>query len=162
MAQLHRDFDANDVPAADPFEVLPDNTLVTAVLQRSEMKPTSKGDGHYLSLEFLVIEGKYEGRRFFDRLNLDNPNEQAVKIAERSLSALCRAAGKLKVSDSEELHDIPVVLKLGVDPARGEYEARNKVKNYLPVENTRSGTDSKPGESQKAGGKPTAPWGKKW
>src|SRR5512139_3630412 len=157
MAQLHRDFDAEQVPAADPFEVLPDNTLVTAVLDKSEMKATSAGTGHYLSLEFVAIEGKYEGRHFYDRLNLDNPNEQAVKIAERSLSALCHAAGKLKVSDSEELHDIPVVLKLGIDPARGEYEARNKVKNYLPVSDKAAPASDAP----KPAGKPSAPWGKK-
>jgi hypothetical protein len=155
MAQLHRDFDAETVDSRDPFEVLPDNTLVTAVLQASEMKTTSKGDGHYLSLEFVVIEGRYEGRKFFDRLNLDNPNEQAVKIAERSLSALCHAAGKLKVSDSDELHGIPVVLKLGIDPAKGEYEARNKVKTYLPVDSGKAAPEKSPTAPK------TAPWGKK-
>lgn len=156
MAQLHRDFDATDVPDADPFEVLPDNTLLTAVLDKSEMKPTKNGSGSYLSVEFVVIEGKYEGRRFFDRLNLDNPNEQAVKIAERALSALCHATGKLKVSDSDELHGIPVRIKLGIDPAKGEYPARNKIKTYLPVDEAPK-ADPKPS----TGAKPAAPWGKK-
>ncbi len=158
MAQLHREFDSTQVPAADPFEILPDNTLVPAVLHASEMKATSKGDGHYLSLEFVVIEGKYEGRKFFDRLNLDNPNEQAVKIAERALSALCHATGKIKVSDSDELHGIPVMLKLGIDPARGEFEARNKIKDYKPYADAKI-VDAP--SSTAAGAPKRAPWGAK-
>src|SRR5687768_1548125 len=134
MAQLHRDFDASEVPSADPFELLPDNTLVPAVLEKSEMKANNAGTGHYLALTFRVHEGPFEGRRFFTNLNLDNPNEKAVKIAERELSALCHACGKLKVSDSEELHEIPILLKLGVEPARGEYPARNKIKDYKPID----------------------------
>lgn len=161
MATLHRDFDSTDVPDADPFEVLPDNTMVPAVLDKSEMKPTNKGDGHYLSLEFVVIEGKYEGRRFFDRLNLDNPNEQAVKIAERALSALCHATGQLKVSDSDELHGIPVLLKLGIDPAKGEFPARNKIKTYLPIEEKKAAEKASAAAGDAPSGKPAAPWASK-
>lgn len=168
MAQLHRSFDATEVPSADPFEVLPDNTLVPAVLEKSEMKANSAQTGHYLALTFRVHEGEHEGRMFFANLNLDNPNEQAVKIAERELSALCKACGKLKVEDSEELHEIPILLKLGVEKERTAngttYPARNRIKDYKPIDEAPKAAAGKVPEPT-PGAAPTtkkaAPWSKK-
>lgn len=131
MARI--DFVDDGEPINDPFALLPDGTEVIAELVKSEMKATSKGDGHYLALEFKSIDDDVKGRTFFANLNLDNPNDKAVTIAQRELKALVRAAGKTTAQDSEELHGIPVCLVLGVEPARGEYEARNKIKNYKPA-----------------------------
>lgn len=133
MAQLDNEFDANEVPEADPFEVLPDNTVVTVVLDKSERKMTKDGEGEYIAMEFVVVEGPYESRRFFENLNLWNKNEKAVAIAKRMLSSLSHAAGVLKFSDTEELHGRPVLAKLGTEPARNGYDARNKIKTFLPV-----------------------------
>ncbi len=158
MAQLKRDFDAEQVPAADPFELIPDNVIVTVVLDKSEMVTTKGGDGSYLKCEFIVIDGPYENKHLWLNLNLDNPSEKAVAIAERQLSALCHATGKLKVSDSDELHGIPVLAKVGIEPARDGYEAKNKIKDFKPVNEAPTTPSS---ATTSAGGKKPAPWGKK-
>jgi hypothetical protein len=77
-----------------------------------------------------VIDGQHKGRLIWDRLNLDNPNPQAVEIARRDLSAICRAVGVITPRDSTDLHDKPCEVKLTVRPAKGEYGPANEVKGY--------------------------------
>ena len=55
---------------------------------------------------------EFKGRNLWARLNLDNPNEIAVKIARAELSALCRAVGVLEPKDSVELHNLPLVISV--------------------------------------------------
>ena len=149
------DFDATDVPAADPFELLPDGTVVTAVISKSEWKDTKDGDGRYLALEWTTIEGPYEGRKFFDNLNLKNKSEKAVAIAKRMLSAICHAVGRLQVPNAADLEGIPVLLKLGVEPGANGYPAKNRVKDVKPL------SDAKPAAAAAATSeKKTAPWGR--
>jgi hypothetical protein len=122
-------FDANEVKPQDSFDVLPAGWY-PVVISESEFKPTKNGEGQYLHLVFTVIEGPHENRKIFDRLNLDNPNQTAVEIAQRALSAICHAVGVLTPSDSTELHDKPLEVKLSVRPAKDQYEASNEVKGY--------------------------------
>ena len=75
---------------ADQFEPVPAGKYLAAIVE-SEMKPTKSGNGHFLELTFEVGEGPYKGRKLWARLNLDNPNPQAVQIARGELSAICRA-----------------------------------------------------------------------
>jgi hypothetical protein len=77
-----------------------------------------------------VIEGQYAGRKVFDRLNLKNPNSVAVEIAQRSLSSICRAIGVTNPKDSSDLCDKPLMIKLAVKPADGQYSASNEIKGY--------------------------------
>ena len=83
-------FDANSVNPATDFEPLPAGKYL-AIITDSEMKPTKSGSGNYLELTFQVIDGPFKGRMLWSRLNLDNPNAQAVQIAQGELSAICRA-----------------------------------------------------------------------
>jgi hypothetical protein len=94
------------------------------------MRPTKDGMGQYLLLELDVLEGPYAGRKLFDRLNLVNANPDAVLMAQRSLSALCRAAGKMQVSNSEQLHLIPIQIDVKVRPPKGQYGESNSIR-YL-------------------------------
>jgi hypothetical protein len=64
-------------------------------------------------------------------------NPDAVLMAQRSLSALCRAAGKMQVSNSEQLHLIPVQIDVKVRPPKGQYGESNSIR-YL------SGSDAQP------------------
>ncbi len=129
MAQLGGTFDATQVAPSQPFEVLPPGKYKVQVVA-SEMKETKDGAGQYLWLELEILDGEFQGRKMWDRLNLVNSNQQAVEIAQRSLSALCHACGKLQVSDSEELHFIPVVATVKVRPPKGDYAASNEIRGY--------------------------------
>ena len=132
MANLGATFDATTVEPTTPFEPLPPGRYIVQIVA-SEMRSTRDGSGQFLWLELDVIEGEHLGRKLWDRLNLINPNAQAVEIAQRTLSAICHAAGKLQVQDSEELHLIPMLADVKVQPPRNGYDASNKVR-YLPLE----------------------------
>lgn len=132
MAGLN--FDATQVAPNQPFEVLPAGKYKVHVTD-SDMKPTKDGAGQYLWLEMEILDGEYQGRKIWDRLNLVNSNQQAVEIAQRSLSALCHAVGKLQVADSEDLHFIPVIATVKVRPAKGDYAASNEIRGYEPAGN---------------------------
>ena len=53
---------------------------------KSTTKPTKNGNGSYLELEMHIISGEHTGRRHWERLNLDNPSLQTVKIAQEQLT----------------------------------------------------------------------------
>jgi hypothetical protein len=127
MAQLG--FDATQVAPSQAFDVIPAGKYKVQITD-SDMRPTKDGNGQYLWLEMEILDGDYQGRKIWDRLNLVNPNAQAVEIAQRNLSALCHATGKLHVADSAELHFIPVIASVKVRPARDNYDASNEIRGY--------------------------------
>ena len=128
MADL-RGFDANTVNPASDFEPIPAGKYV-AVITGSEMKPTKNGTGHYLELTFEVIDGPQKGRLLWSRLNLDNPNAQAVQIAQGELSAICRAVGVMQPRDSVDLHNLPVMLTVKCKKREDTGDMTNEIKGY--------------------------------
>jgi hypothetical protein len=130
MASLGTTFDASSVEPMGSYDVLPPAKYLVQV-NYSEMRPTRDGRGQYLFLQLEVLEGPCTGRKLLDRLNLVNPNPDAVQIAQRTLSSLCRAVGKMRVANSEELHFIPLIADVRVRPPNGTYGESNSMR-YLP------------------------------
>jgi len=130
MANLNG-FNANEVDPTTPFEPVPAGKYLAAITA-SEMKPTKNGDGSYLQMELTVLEGEYKDRKVWDRLCLNHPNAQTVKIARGNLSALCRAIGVMQPRDSVELHNIPVVVIVKVKKREDNGELTNEIKGYEP------------------------------
>ena len=126
-------FDASTIEPSNSYDPIPAGWY-KAIISNSEMKPTRDGYGEYLSLTLQVIEGQYENRLVFARLNLKNANDKAVDIAKKDLAAICRAVGVMSPKASEELHDKPLMIKVKVRPAQGEYEASNDVGGYKGVD----------------------------
>ncbi len=132
MAGLN--FDATQVEPSQPFEVIPPGDYKVQIVD-SDMRPTKDGNGQYLWLESEILEGEYQSRKLWSRLNLVNQNQQAVEIAQRELSALCHATGKLHVADSNELHFVPVIAVVKVRPAKGDFDASNEIRSWKPAGN---------------------------
>ena len=130
MADFGHTFDASQIEPSTAYEVLPPGKYLAQIVN-SEMRPTRDGMGQYLYLEIDILEGQYAGRKLFDRLNLSNPNPSAVEIAQRTLSSICPAVGRLQVNNSEQLHLVPFVADVKVRPPRGEYGESNSIR-YLP------------------------------
>ena len=102
-------FNANEVEPSTGYDPIPAGKY-QAVITESEMKPTRTGNGQYLQLEFEIIEGEYKNRKVWARLNLENANADAVRIARADLSAICRAVNVLQPRDSVELHNLPLTI----------------------------------------------------
>jgi hypothetical protein len=150
MADL-RGFDANQVEPTSDFEPIPAGKYL-AVITESEMKPTKAGTGTYLQLTFQVIEGPYANRLLWARLNLDNPNDTARKIAHGELSAICRAVGVLSPNDSVELHNLPLVIHVRCKKRTDTGEITNEVKGYAKKESPAPPASATPAT------KSTPPW----
>jgi hypothetical protein len=125
-------FNANEVEPASEFEPIPADKYV-AIVTESEMKPNKAGTGHYLQLTFQIIEGPYKNRQLWARLNLDNPSDQAVKIAQGELSAICRSVGVLQPHDSSELHNIPLSISVKCKQREDNGEITNEISGYAKV-----------------------------
>jgi hypothetical protein len=130
MASIN--FNATSVEPATAYEILPKGKYLCVAIA-SEMKATKNNTGEYLQITFEIVEGDNKGRKIFERLNIRNANKTAEDIAQRTLSALCRAVGVMQLSDSEQLHDIPVTLEIAVEEGKGEYGPQNRIKGYSPA-----------------------------
>lgn len=158
MAKL--DLNANDFQNIQPAapEILPVGEYTMQII-KSERRDTKSGSGWYLQLEFDVLSGPCAtGRKFWDRLNLKNTNEQAQSIAQRQFHAIYTALGMaLPPSDSEQLHFKPlrVVIK-HKENKQGGLEAQAK---YLPAEGSvTQGAAAAPQAPANATGGAPKPW----
>lgn len=131
MASLN--FNAETVEPQQSFEPIPEGRY-TAMITDSEMKPTKSGAGAYLQLTFKVLEGEFTNRLVFTRLNLQNQNQTAVEIAYRQLSAICHAIGVIQVEDSQQLHGIPMQIKVVIRPGNDGYDPSNEIKDFKALE----------------------------
>jgi len=145
-------FNAHDIDPAESREPIPAGWY-KVVIAASEEKPTKAQTGSYLNLEMQVIDGDHAGRKVYDLLNLNNPNQTAVEIAQRTLSSICRAVGVMTPRQSDDLHDKPMMAKVAVRPAKDGYDARNEVKEYAPCD--RAAPSSSP---TTPGGAAVPPW----
>lgn len=126
-------FDANQIEPTGDFEPIPAGKYL-AVITDSLMKPNKAGTGSLLQLTFQIIEGEYQNRLLWVRLNLDHPNATAVQIARADLSAICRAVGVLAPKDSVDLHNLPLVIHVRCKKRTDTGEIANEIKGYSKKE----------------------------
>lgn len=144
-------FDATGIDTTSQYDAIPAGDY-EAIVTASEMKRTKDMSGEYLELTLEIQSGQFQGRRFWDRLNLHNSNPKAVEIAQRQLAQLCHATGVLQVKQKEQLHNIPVIMKIAAknDAQRGMI---NEVKGYK----AKGGTTPQAGFQAPRVGAPAAP-----
>jgi hypothetical protein len=164
MARFDTSFDATSVEPTTAQDLLPAGKYRAQIVE-SEMRVTKNGMGQFLWLMLDIIEGDYKGRKIFDQLNLVNPNPTTVEIAQRTLSAICHATGKMHVSDSEELHLLPMTIQVKIRPPKNGYGESNAIA-YLPSERGTAARSAKPAPTAPAAPAAppkmaSAPWNKK-
>lgn len=149
-------FDASTVEPNVGFDPVPAGDYLICI-QDSEFKETLNKDGEYLELKTEIIEGDHKGKFVFDRLNLKNKNEIAVKIAMSQLSAICHAVGILRPKDSVELHNKPILATISLEERKDKPGYfTNRIKSYKDPRSL------SPAQKQQAAGQPqqTPPWKK--
>ena len=165
MARFDTAFDATGIEPTTAYEILPAGKYRAQIVE-SEMRVTKNGMGKYLWLMLDILEGPQQGRKVFDQLNLVNANPTTVEIAQRTLSAICHATGKMHVSDSEELHLIPMTIQVKIRPPKNGYGESNAIA-YLPPErgSAPAARPAKPAPDPASSSVPpkmaSAPWNKK-
>lgn len=149
MVQLN--FDASGVDPNTRPDPVPTNwypVMITA----SEQKPTKAGTGSYLQMELTVQGGEFANRKAYVRLNVDNPNPQAVEIAYGELSAICHSVGMLQVQDSSQLHGKPFQAHIKcVERNDKPGEMSNEVAGYRDINGNEPGSaGAAPAQQQQA------------
>lgn len=141
--------DFNSAPEQRSFDLIPDGTVVTV---QTKIRPgnagpdgmlrrTNNGDAEMLDFEFTVFGGKYDKRKFWDLLVVSGTTDghaQAANISLGKLRAIVESARGIKPNDVseaakaartlsgyEEVDGLRFIAKVGVEPARGEYKAKN-------------------------------------
>lgn len=120
-------------PLADTASGLIPKGDYQARVVESAVVATASGSGEMLKLTFEVTAGDFRRRRVVERLNIVNPHATAQRIAQQMLGRLCAAAGLAGIADSDELHGIPVTIRVDIRPGSDGYGDSNVIKDYRPA-----------------------------
>jgi hypothetical protein len=156
MANLNG-FNANEVEPNSSFDPIPAGKYLAAITA-SETKQTKSGGGSYLELTFTILDGEYKGRQQWARLNLDNPNATAVKIARGDLSAICRAVNVMQPRDSVDLHNLPLIIAVKLKKRGDNDELTNEIKGFEPKPSPDTSNASSSQSQQTPTSNSPAPW----
>lgn len=133
MVQLGTQFDSSVHDDMNTFDPIPKGDYIAQIVE-SDLLDTSKGNGKYIKLKFEIIEGEYKGRFIWTNINIINPNPVAVEFAQKELATICRACNKVVIADTQEIHGIPMKIKVKVVPAKGDYPPGNAIVTYQTLE----------------------------
>lgn len=148
MAQIN--FNAAEIETTSREPVAPG--VYEAVVTESEMRPTKSGGGMGVNLTFEIIsEGPAKSRRVWMWINYQHPNVEAQRIGQEELARLCKAVGIGNLEDTEQLHNIPLLITVGYDKAD---RTRNTIKAFA----SRGVAQQPAAQPAVSTGTGTAPW----
>jgi hypothetical protein len=130
MAKI--DFDSTTVdPSIGRFDTIPPGRYRVQIVN-SDVRPTKGGTGHYVYLEMQVVEGPFENRRLWDRINYINNNQKTQQIAQAQLRNIQLACGVEpgQMRDTEVLHFQPFMVSISVKPDAGDGYGEQNVVRY--------------------------------
>lgn len=140
-------------------------------LTESDVVPTKNGNGQLFKFTAQVTDGEHKGRLVWGQMNLQNANATAQEIGQSEFRALREATGVLSPEDTDEFHFKQFNAAVIIEPAKGEYKAKNAI-NWRATAKL-AGAEDGPGAGKAAPetkAEPTAkaapkaaarPWGKK-
>ena len=113
------------------FEPLPAGNYAVGIVG-TEVRQTKAGTGQFLKLTLEVTEGRHAGRKLFENLNIDNPNQQAQEIAQKTLKTLKELCGIDRLSDSSQFLGKVVPVQVTVSPRKDTGELENRLRFNPP------------------------------
>ena len=158
------DFDVREVaPQEGRPDVMPAGWY-KAIITESEIVPGTKDpiNSLRLKLKFQIVQGKFANNRVNEGLNIKNPSEKAQLIARSQLASICAAVGVVAKA-SEQLHNIPLHIKLKITPAvlptanSTGYEPKNEIIDFRPAKDVVPYADDAPAVAAPVAGVPYAP-----
>ena len=149
MANLAGLIDYNASPESQ-FSALPSGEY-PALITDSTVKQTKAGTGTYLELTYQIVDGPYKGRQLWARVTLSNPNATATQIGQQHLAQLRHATGQMQLQDSQQLHNIPHLIRVEHKPATGSYPESNEVKSFKALAGAPVRTQPAPQQAAQVG-----------
>lgn len=158
-------FDPSTVPESE-FTPLPAGDYIVQII--GAVIDDTKSGGKMLKFEYQVMTGPHADRKIFDRLNIVNDNETAVKIAYQSLAKITNAVGLVVAKDTMEYVGKRMVVSLDIEPGKGTYvdktgqerakSDQNKIKAYSALNGGVTTTQTNQPSQEKPAAK--MPWAK--
>lgn len=146
MAQLK--FNAAEVDTTSR-DAIPSG-IYEAVVTDSETRATKNGNGMGINLTFEILsDGPAKGRKVFAWINYENQNAKAQQIGREELASLCKAVGVTELEDTVQLHNLPLVITVGVD-------RNDPTKNVVKAYKAKAAQTAQPAQKPQASG--AAPW----
>lgn len=122
--------------------------------RRGQLTKSKEGDAKYLKAEFTVLRGPYKGRKFWENMTFEGGkvNEKGESIAagitRSNIRSILDAASGLSSKDETpaacakrvlpngfgDLQGRTFAVKIGVEPANGNYGAKNKLGTILTID----------------------------
>lgn len=125
MAQLQ--FSTQGIDITNQFDALPPGEYEVIVTE-SDLRENSKGTGHFLAITHDVQQPEqFRGRKLWNNITVSHQSAKAQEIGKQQLAQLVKACGFEGISDSEQLHGIPVIAIVKVQK---DDNTRNDVKGY--------------------------------
>jgi len=106
-----------------------------AKIVASQMNDTT--DGNRLDLTFEIIGGAHDGCTIVRQLHLNSRNKNTLWRDRSNLTSICMSVEVMTPRDSSELHNIPLLIEVGVK------KRRNTILSYGRSTTTKSNPPSK-------------------
>jgi hypothetical protein len=154
MAQLN--YNVNQEELEQSFDLLPVGEY-TAIIEDSDLRSNKNNTGKNLFLTYQVIEGQLKGRKIFENLCIENTSMLAMQIAKRTLNSIGVAVGMTQIKDSNELHNKPFKIEVGIKGSEeDQYGRQNFIKKHLPLDGSKTISPQQNSAEPASDGKP--PW----
>jgi hypothetical protein len=175
-------FDYNTADGQRDLDVIPNGTIAVVQLNIRKgdagedglLKRSKSGESEGLDSEFIVVEGPHAKRKFFSFMVLSGTTDghaQAADITRSRLRAILEsargikpqnvseAAKKSRVAEYRDFDGIRFLAKIGIEPAKGEYKAKNilasvitpDLKEWRPIEQIEQPSRTTPAATTPAG-----------
>jgi len=95
------------------------------------------GHSYYQQYDFTVLKGQHSGRIIFCRLHVKNRNQEMEEKENQRAHQLGRILGSPNFSDTEELHGIPLIIRVRITKPTKKYPFKgNDVNGFYPLDNS--------------------------
>lgn len=121
-------FDANaptEGATSNDYTPFPAGTYTLIIDECQETQ--SKAGNDMLRVAMTVSGGEHDGRKVWDYIVPD-----AAAFLVQKLKNLSLSAGLVTLTSADQLEGCTVRAKIKVEPAKGDYDASNKVQDYIP------------------------------
>jgi hypothetical protein len=140
--EFFKKFDVNaEIEAKEVGEF--DNTPIPAghyavVCERAEETVTKSTNTEAIKFAWSVAEGQHKGRWLWDQCNVDHPTESYAKREAKRFQDICKGTKTLSPKTAGDFPGTACTVEVIIEPASNGYEAKNRIKSYLPSVPTES------------------------
>lgn len=119
MSKLPKAFKRKDYGEMSDFSAIAKGDYIVKIT-KSEYKANSKKNGHFIALVLEVQNKPHKGHKVFVNLNVDNPSDTAIEMANNELATICDAIGKASIKDTDELMGKMMIATLKIKDDKNE------------------------------------------